>query len=144
MPNGLCQRAHRLAAVTKDTEEISAVLNSYQDALNTGSVEAVVKLYAQDGVCMPQHSTSSVGIEAIREKYEQFFANIKFSVKFHIIEVVPIAPEWAFARTESKGTTKFTAGGGSAESNQELFVFQKVDDNWKIARYCFSTTNPPH
>jgi hypothetical protein len=27
--------------------------------------------------------------------------------------------------------------------NQELFVFQKIDDAWKIARYCFSTTNPP-
>ena len=26
---------------------------------------------------------------------------------------------------------------------QELFVFQKVDGAWKIARYCFSTTNPP-
>jgi len=31
----------------------------------------------------------------------------------------------------------------SPEANQELFVFQKVDSDWKIARYCFSTTNPP-
>jgi hypothetical protein len=27
--------------------------------------------------------------------------------------------------------------------NQELFVFQKVAGDWKIARYCFSATNPP-
>jgi hypothetical protein len=23
------------------------------------------------------------------------------------------------------------------EANQELFVFQKIDGTWKIARYCF-------
>jgi hypothetical protein len=33
--------------------------------------------------------------------------------------------------------------GGGPEANQELFVFQKIDGTWKIARYCFSTTNPP-
>jgi hypothetical protein len=27
--------------------------------------------------------------------------------------------------------------------NQELFVFQKVAGDWKIARYCFSAVNPP-
>ncbi len=29
------------------------------------------------------------------------------------------------------------------EANQELFIFRKVGDDWKIARYSFSTTNPP-
>ena len=29
------------------------------------------------------------------------------------------------------------------EGNQELFVLQKIDDNWKIARYCFSSNTPP-
>jgi hypothetical protein len=39
---------------------------------------------------------------------------------------------------------KVTATGQSSpEANQELFVFQKVANDWKIARYCFSTTNPP-
>jgi hypothetical protein len=34
-------------------------------------------------------------------------------------------------------------GESSPESNQELFIFQKLGGAWKIARYCFSTTNPP-
>ena len=30
------------------------------------------------------------------------------------------------------------------EANQMLFVFRKIGGTeWKIARYCFSTTNPP-
>ena len=55
-----------------------------------------------------------------------------------------MAPEWAFARTSSAGTTKIHAtGGGGPEANQELFVLKKVDGVWKIARYCFATTLPP-
>ena len=34
-------------------------------------------------------------------------------------------------------------GAEGAEANQELFLFQKIGGAWKIARYCFCTTNPP-
>jgi hypothetical protein len=33
-------------------------------------------------------------------------------------------------------------GIGIPEANQELFLFQKVDGTWKIARYSFSTVLP--
>jgi ketosteroid isomerase-like protein len=73
------------------------------------------------------------------------FTAITLTVKFEIAEIRQIAPDWAIARTNSAGTVRVNAtGGGSPEANQELFVFQKIDDAWKIARYCFSTTNPPH
>jgi ketosteroid isomerase-like protein len=66
-------------------------------------------------------------------------------VKFDIIEVEIINADWAFARTASAGKTKIHATGGeSQEANQELFVIKKEEGKWKIARYCFSTTNPPH
>jgi ketosteroid isomerase-like protein len=65
-------------------------------------------------------------------------------VEFKVAEVVQVAPDWAFARTNSAGTVKVHATGTcSPEANQELFVFQKIGGGWKIARYCFSTTNPP-
>ena len=56
-----------------------------------------------------------------------------------------VAPEWAFARTRSKGFVTVKATGHKGlEANQELFVLQKQDDGkWKIAQYIFSTTNPP-
>ena len=41
-------------------------------------------------------------------------------------------------------TTIHVTGDKVAEANQELFVLQKMaDGDWKIARYAFSTTNPP-
>ena len=66
------------------------------------------------------------------------------NVTFDIVEVKVIAPTWAFARTNSLGTVTINATGNkTSEGNQELFVLQKVDGDWKIARYGFSTTNPP-
>ena len=131
-----------------EEEAVAAVLATYQDALNDSSTEAVMKLYAPDGVFMPQHFPSSIGTEAVRQAYDGVFATITLAVKFHVAEVKQIAPAWAIARTNSAGTVTLHATGGGVpkanpEANQELFVFQKIDGAWKIARYCFSTTNPP-
>ena len=124
---------------------VAAVLAKYQDALNQSDADAVMKLYASDGVFMPQNSPSSVGAEEVRRAYDAVFETIKLTVKFNVAEVVEISPNWVFARTNSAGTVKVHAtGGGGPEANQELFLFQKIGGDWKIARYCFSTTNPPH
>ena len=122
---------------------VAEVLGKYQDALNQSDTDAVIKLYAPDGVFMPQNSPSSVGAEEIRRAYDAVFNTIKLTVKFNVAEVAEVAPNWVFARTNSAGTVKVhTTGAGGPEANQELFLFQKIDGAWKIARYCFSTTNP--
>ena len=126
-----------------DEKAIAAVLAKYQDALNQSNTDAVMKLYAADGVFMPQNSPSSVGAQAVRKAYDAVFDAIKLTVKFDVVEVRQLAPEWGFARTNSAGRVRVNATGEtSAEGNQELFVFQKIGETWKIARYCFSTTNP--
>jgi uncharacterized protein (TIGR02246 family) len=123
---------------------VADVLAKYQDALNKSDTDAVMKLYASDGVFMPQNSRSSVGTDEARRAYDAVFRTIKLTVKFNIAEVVEIAPNWVSARTNSAGTVKVhSTGAGGPEANQELFLFQKIQGAWKIARYCFSTTNPP-
>jgi uncharacterized protein (TIGR02246 family) len=127
-----------------DENSVASVLKDYQTALNRSDTEAMLKLYAPDGVFMPQHSPSSVGIAAVRKAYEAVFAAIILTVEFRIAEIRQIAPDWVLARTNSAGTTKNPATGVEGpEANQELFLFQKIDGAWKIARYCFCTTNPP-
>jgi uncharacterized protein (TIGR02246 family) len=125
-------------------QAVAAVLAKYQDALNQSDTDAVMMLYASDGVFMPQHFPSSVGADAVRKAYLAVFEAITLKVEFKVAEVLQVAPDWAIARTNSAGTAKVKAtGDGGPEANQELFVFQKINDAWKIARYCFSTTNPP-
>ena len=127
-----------------DKQSIMTLLEQYERALNHSDTDSVMKLYAADGVFMPQHVPSSVEGDAVRNAYEGVFKTIQLGVKFKIEEVQTVSAEWAFARTNSTRTVLVHATGtSSAEANQELFVMQKVGGEWKIARYCFSTTNPP-
>ncbi len=131
-------------AADSDNEKIHALLKNYEQALNASDVTGVVKLYTEDGVFMAQHHPSAVGIDAVKAAYEGAFKAINLNVEFDIVEIKVVADDWAFARTHSAGTTTINATGDQvAEGNQELFVLKKTDDgNWKIARYCFSTTSP--
>jgi uncharacterized protein (TIGR02246 family) len=130
--------------MTANENAVAEVLARYQDALNQSDTDTVMKLYASDGVFMPQNSPSSVGAEEVRRAYDKVFKTIQLTVQFKIAEIVETAPNWVFARTNSAGTVKFHAtGAGGPEANQELFLFQKIGGDWKIARYCFSTINPP-
>ena len=127
-----------------DEQAVASVLKTYERALNASDTAAVMKLYEPDGVFMAQHSPSSAGANAIRRAYDAVFAAIRLTVEFHIAEVRQLGPDWVLARTNSAGRVTVHATGESApEGNQELFLFQKVGGDWKIARYCFSTTNPP-
>jgi uncharacterized protein (TIGR02246 family) len=127
-----------------DETAISSVMAAYETALNASDTQAVMPLYAEDGVFMPQNAESLIGKAAVRQAYDAVFKAITLKVKFTIAEIVVMAPQWAFVRTNSAGTQKINATGAtSREANQELFIFKKGDDGkWRIARYCFSTTNP--
>ena len=131
-------------AQTGEKTAIISVLSSYEAALNASNTAAVMPLYAEDAVFMPPNSQPAVGAAAVRQAYDAVFNAIKLNLKFTVAEVVQVAPEWAFARTNSAGTVTVNAAGAkSAEANQELFIFKKgADGAWKIARYSFSTTNP--
>ncbi len=131
------------AAADSAKAEIRAVLKDYERVLNASDVDGVVKLYSADGVFMAQHNPSAVGIKQVEAAYTAAFQAIDLDVRFDIVEIEQVADGWAFARTNSSGTTTINATGDEIpEGNQELFVLQKIDGDWKIARYAFSTTNP--
>ena len=133
-----------LGSAPADEAAIGSVMSSYEAALNASNTEAVMPLYAKDGVFMAPNNQSAVGKAAVRRAYDAVFKAIMLKVKFTIVELVVISPQWAFVRTNSAGSQKVNATGAtSAEANQELFIFRKSDDGrWQIARYSFSTTNP--
>ena len=132
-------------AANSDQENILTVLKAYEQVLNASDVAGVLKLYTKDGVFMAQHNRSAVGIQQVEAAYTGAFQAIDLNVEFDIVEVELIADDWAFARTNSSGTVTINATGNKIpEGNQELFVLKRIDGNWKIARYAFSTTNPRH
>src|SRR5258706_12425094 len=121
-----------------DEQAVAAVLAKYQNALNQSDTDAVMKLYASDGVFMPQHFPSSVGAVAVRKAYDAVFNAITLTVKFNVAEIHQIAPEWAIARTNSAGTVKVKTTGGGCPCEQPLtllwsmFISNQLSDHLRV------------
>lgn len=123
---------------TNDQAAIQSLLFAYRDALNASSVDQVMPLYTTDGVFMPTGFPTAVGTEQVRGAYAGVFSMIKLNIEFFIDEVV-VDGDHAFARTTSRGTTLIHATSEPVpEENRELFVLQRTDGGWKIARYMFN------
>ena len=121
---------------------IQSVLRSYEAALNSNAIDTILDLYGSEPVFMPQHAPALVGRDAVRAGYEQVFATIKLDVRFEIHEVEE-AGDSAWARTSSAGRTTILATGTQVtEGNNELFIFRRENEAWKIHRYLFATTQP--
>lgn len=125
-----------------EKQKIEELLDTYKKSLNTSDAKLAQSLYTKDGVFMPTEAPSGIGTEGILNSYEYVFSQIQLNIEF-FIEEIEVEGNMAFAVTNSKGTVKIHANGVEApEANRELFVFEKVDGVWKIARYMFNKTEP--
>ena len=125
----------------KDQNEIKSLLETYRNSLNTSNAELAQSMYTQDGVFMPQGGPSATGTEKILASYTFIFSQIQLNIEFHIDEII-VNGDLAFATTTSKGNTLIRATQATIpEENRELFVFNKVNGEWKIARYMFNKMN---
>jgi uncharacterized protein (TIGR02246 family) len=121
-----------------DKAAIETVYKSYQDALNASDADKVVQLFTSNGVLMANAAPTAEGSAAVKGTYQYVFANYTYTLQFSIIEIV-VEGNTAFARSTSKGSFVIKANGQTVpDENRELFVFQKVDGQWKIARYMYN------
>ena len=128
--------------IKQEKQKIESLLSVYKTALNTSDAKLAQSLYTTDGEFMPSEAPTAIGLEGILKSYEFIFNQIELSIEF-FIEEIEIEENMAFAVTNSKGTVKILGNGIVApEANRELFVFEKVKGEWKIARYMFNKTEP--
>lgn len=121
-------------------QEIESLLMTYKGTLNTSNAEKATSLYTKDGVFMPAGAPSAIGTEQIKGAYDFVFSQIQLNIEFYIEEIT-IENTMAYAVTSSKGSTLIHATGETIpEENRELFVFEKENGTWKIARYMFNKT----
>ena len=125
---------------TTEQSAIERLLFSYWDALNVSDLSKVLSLYTKGGVFMPTNAPTAKGQEQLKGSYEFVFKTIQLNIKF-FIEEIAVCGDYAYAVTNSKGTALIHANGQTvSEENRELFVFQKENGQWKIARYMFNKT----
>jgi len=132
---------------TKPTEninqEITDLLKAYENALNSHDPKAVMALYGSDPIFIPQNAEASIGREAVQARYQHGSQTIKVNVVFTIHEIVEMG-DLAYGRTTSVGQQEVLATHKILqEANNELFIFRREQDQWKIHRYMFAAANPP-
>ena len=123
------------------TTELSAIeklIFSYQDALNASDTSMVIELYTKNSVLMANSAPTAEGAGQVKGFYQYVFDNFSYTLQYSIIEI-EISGNYAFARSTSKGSFIIKAKGQTIpDENRELFVLEKVDGKWKIARYMFN------
>jgi len=123
-------------------QDIEHVIREYEQALNASNTQKVMQLYSQTPIFMPQHAPAQVGTKAVSAAYQAVFSAIDLNVGFKIREI-EVVGDTAWARTTSAGFTRILADNSVIdEGNNELFIFKKVGDRWKIHRYLFATNQP--
>lgn len=139
-PQSITQPQNKDVMVKLEKEKIENLLMKYKKSLNSSNAELAQSLYTKDGIFMPSGAPSAIGSESILKSYEFIFSQIQLNIEFFIEEIL-VEGDFAFATTSSKGTTLIHANGETIpEENRELFVFEKLDNEWKIARYMFNKT----
>jgi uncharacterized protein (TIGR02246 family) len=125
---------------TTEQSAIETLLFSYRAALNASDVSKVLPLYTKNGILMPTNAPTATGQKQLKASYEFVFKTIQINIEFFIEEIV-VSGDFAYAVSNSKGTALIRANGQTvSEENRELFVFERDNGLWKIARYMFNKT----
>ncbi len=131
-----------LAQPAGDPAQLVSIMERYGAALRSNNVEALVALYASNGVFMREDMPAVVGRDALRAAYRQVFATLKVDLAFEIQEV-EAAGDMAWLRSTSKGRIKVLATGAeSSNSFGELVVFRREQGEWRIRSYMYASNRP--
>ncbi len=125
-----------------DPARLVAIMDSYATALRTNNVEALIALYASNGVFMRDNMPAVVGREALRAAYREVFATLKVDLRFTIQET-EVSGDMAWLRATSAGRLKLLASGIESDDAFNLVVvFRREAGSWKIRNYIYATSQP--
>lgn len=123
-----------------EKQKIVAVLEAYKQSTNTADAKLAASLYTEDAIMVPASFPTNVGREAIFGFYDYAFTLLQLTLEFDIDEnQIVIDGNTAYVTTSSTGTRFYRESKETVpEINRELWVFKKVDEDWKIGRYMFN------
>jgi ketosteroid isomerase-like protein len=127
-----------VAAVQK---KVKAVVERYQDGLNSSDFAKIRPLFVKDAVAEWNEKATLIGVDAIAKPYEDLFKAIKFNTDFQY-DTVDLYGDMAIVRTHHPvGQTELILKDMSKklDLNREIFVLRRFDGEWKIILYTFNT-----
>jgi ketosteroid isomerase-like protein len=129
------------AATRADQRLVYGLVHQYERSLNAGNTEAIVDLFAADGVAEWNEKPTLVTRQQKVDGYNALFQIVKFSTAF-AYDAIDVYRNIAIVRTHHDIGAAATVNGKSIlDYNREVFVLRKQADGWKIIVYTFNT-NP--
>jgi ketosteroid isomerase-like protein len=126
------------AAVQK---HVKAVVQRYQDGLNSSDFAKIRPLFAKDAVAEWNDKATVIGVDAMAKPYEDLFKAIKFNTDFQY-DAVDVYGEVAIVRTHHPvGQTELFLidNSNKLDFNREIFVLRRIHGEWRIILYTFNT-----
>ena len=128
----------------EDVAAIQRLTEDWHDGWLAGDADALVALYADGAVLMPQSQPAVLGKEAIHSLYQSVFREYTVKGDGETLEI-EIGGNWAFLRGTYTLTATPKAGGERLEdAGKHLFILKRQPDgSWKIARLIANSDQPP-
>lgn len=124
--------------VNKHIEDLAAIKKIASDwnaGWDSGNVEALLALYEDNPILMPQGQPAIIGKDAIRLLYRSVFKDFIIKGKGKVVEVEVSGNLGYFWSSYSLTATPKASGDTITSKGKSLFIVKRQDDNsWKIAR----------
>ncbi len=119
----------------EDIESIKQLAADWLSGWLSGDAEALLSLYADDPVLMPQGQPAVIGKDAIRPLYQAVFKEVVIKSESTLMEV-EVSGDWGYFWSTYRLVAAPKAGGETVESEgKSLFIVRRQPGGgWKIAR----------
>ncbi|MBS2213611.1 DUF3225 domain-containing protein [Carboxylicivirga mesophila] len=121
--------------VTAEIEEMNIV---YMTAVKNQDVETLVSLYTDNAVILPSNQKKVEGLDAIRQMWNDAFAFGMGYLKLTTTE----ATAYGHVAHETGIYMYYTRDDKLVDEGKFIVVWEKVDNNWKIARDIWNSSMP--
>lgn len=118
-----------------DLRAIRQLAADWRSGWLAGDADALLSLYADEPVLMPQGQPAVYGKETIRELYQAVLQEVTIQSEGQLMEV-EASGDWGYFWSTYRLTAAPKAGGEATESEgKSLFIVKRqTDGTWKIAR----------
>ncbi len=122
--------------MAKVKAEVQAVSNTWANVMNAKNIDALMAMYADDVVVMPENSPALVGKAAVRKYQEQSFARTpaNMTYRFQTLDVY----SHGNTLTETGTTTLSDASGNVVITGKYVCVYEKRDGKLFVVREIFN------
>ncbi len=125
-----------------DIRAIKQLAADWRSGWLRGDADALVALYADKPVLMPQGHPAIVGKSAIRSLYRAVFKEVVIKSKGSVREVRAFGDWGYFWSTYSLTATPRAGGKAIRSKGKSVFIVKRERRGWKIARLIDNSDQP--